>query len=134
MPFQGPSAGDVAEGVTVEAGLPLTGQGEVGGQIADGIGGLGATAVAAQGDDEAPRFEDVDVGVAMGGVGVGAAAGAPGTDSNIGQQVSQDFAQGGQRPVIVAVVVPGAYGGGIRQPVVDHHSLTPGGGQPDALR
>ena len=134
MPFQGPSAGDVAEGVTVEAGLPLTGQGEVGGQIADGVGGLGATTVAAQGDDEVPRFEDVDVRVAMGGVGVGAAPGVPGADAEIRQQVGQGLAQGGQRPVIVAAVVPGAYGGGIRQPVVDHHSLTPGGGQPDALR
>ena len=29
----------MAEGVAVEAGLPLTGQGEVDGQIADGVGG-----------------------------------------------------------------------------------------------
>ena len=68
----GAVGGDVAEGVAVEAGLPLTGQGEVGGQIADGVGSLRATTVAAQGDDEAPRFEDVDIGMAMGGVGVGA--------------------------------------------------------------
>ena len=56
----------------------------------------------------------------MGGVGVGAAAGVPGADADIRQQVGQGLAQGGQRPVIVAVVVPSAYGGGIRQPVVDH--------------
>jgi hypothetical protein len=43
----GTVGGDVAEGVAGEAGLPLTGQGEAGGQIADRVGGLGATAVAA---------------------------------------------------------------------------------------
>jgi aldehyde dehydrogenase (NAD+) len=36
-----------------------------------------AAAVAAQGDDEAAGLEDVDVRVAVGGVGVGAAAGVP---------------------------------------------------------
>ena len=47
----------MAEGVAVEAGLPLTGQGEVGGQIADGVGGLGATSSAKRaGAGEGPEL------------------------------------------------------------------------------
>lgn len=76
----------MAEGVTGEAGLPLAGQGDAGGQLADGVGGLGTAAVAPQGDEKAAGFEDVDVGAAMGGVGVGAAAGVPRADADIRQQ------------------------------------------------
>ena len=90
--------GDVAEGVPGEAPGPWPAQREARGQLADGVGGLGAAAVAAQGDDEAARFEDVDVGAAVGGVGVGAAAGVPGADPDVGEQVGQGLAQGGQRP------------------------------------
>lgn len=48
-----------------KAGWPLAGQDEVGGQMADGVGGLGAAAVAAEGDGETAGFEDVNVGVAV---------------------------------------------------------------------
>jgi hypothetical protein len=91
----------VAEGVAGEAGWPLPAQGEAGGQVADGVSGLGTAAVPAQGDDEAARFEDVDVGAAVGGIGVGAAAGVPGADAGIGQQAGQDPAQVRQRSVTV---------------------------------
>ncbi len=72
----------MAECVAGEVGLPLAGQGEVRGQMTDSVGGLGAAAVAAQGDGEAAGFEDVDVGVAVGSVGVGAVAGVPGADTD----------------------------------------------------
>jgi hypothetical protein len=88
-------AGDVAEGVAGQVGWPAAGQGEPGGQLADGVGGLGTATVAAQGDGQAARFEDVDVGAAAGGVGVGAAAGVPGADADAGQQAGQGLAQGG---------------------------------------
>src|SRR2546423_13655116 len=108
------------EEVGGEGGGPLPGQGEAGGQLADGVGGLGAAAVAAQGDDEAARSEDVDVGAAVGGVGVGAAAGVPGADAGSGQQAGKDLAQGGQHAVGLTVVVPDAEGGRIGQAAVGH--------------
>jgi hypothetical protein len=40
----------------------------------------------------------------MDGIGVGAAAGVPGADADIRQQVGQGLAQGRRRAVIVAVV------------------------------
>jgi hypothetical protein len=78
----GAVGGNVAESVTRKVRVPLAGQGESGGQLADGVGGLGTATVAAEGDDQAAGLEDVDVRPPVGGVGVSAAADMPGADAD----------------------------------------------------
>jgi hypothetical protein len=70
MPFQGPSAGTWRKAPPGRSDDHRPVRARPGGQLADGVGGLGAAAVSAQGDGQAAGLQDVDVGAAVGGVGV----------------------------------------------------------------